>query len=68
MFYFLLYALVMIGVCWLAADIHRHEHSGDSPSNDDDYLEWLQYQRDRDFSNRMVGDYDPYYNYGLEDK
>jgi hypothetical protein len=58
----------MIGVCWLAADIHRHEHSGDSQSDDDDYLDWLEYQRDRDFTNRMVGEYDPYYNYGLEDK
>ena len=68
MIYFLLYCLVMIGVCWLAADIDHHEHSGDSRSDDDDYLDWLEYQRDRDFSNRMVGDYDPYYNYGLEDK
>ena len=68
MIYFLLYALVMIGVCWLAADIHRHEHSGDSQSYDDDYLDWLEFQRDWDDRNRMVGDYDPYYNYGLEDK
>jgi len=35
MIYFLLYTLVMIGVCWLAADIHRREHSGDSPFDDD---------------------------------
>jgi hypothetical protein len=58
----------MIGVCWLAADIHRHEHSGDDLSDTEDYLDWLDYQRDLDDRNRMVGDYDPYYNYGLEDK
>ena len=68
MIYFLLYALVMLGVCWLAADIDRHEHSSDSQSDDDEYLEWLEFQRDWDHSNRMIGDYDPYYNYGLEDK
>lgn len=68
MIYFLLYALVMIGVCWLAADIDRHEHSGDSQSDDEEYLEWLEFQRDWDDRNRMVGEYDPYYNYGLEDK
>ena len=68
MIYFLLWTLVMFGMCWLAADIHRHEHSGDDPSADDEYLDWLEFNRDWDDRNRMIGDYDPYYNYGLEDK
>ena len=68
MMYFLLWSFVMLGACWLAADIDRHEHSGDDESADDEYLDWLEFQRDLDDRNRMIGDYDPYYNYGLEDK